>query len=174
MVGIPNQVDPKASEIMSQMSVEHWDKPMKEFLQITGDMLQKLLLAQIDDVFGAWKQTALYAEVTSIVKGFLSRALIAQREAASRVYRLENSKPITYNDTALEQARNAALDVIRARRRETRITRYLDEREAKTGRVTSGQDRLKKVATVNDEQLGLDPYRYEIELMGVCQSLNSP
>ena len=162
MVGIPNQVDPKVTERMSQMSVEHWDKPMKEFLQTTGDMLQNLMLAQIDDVFGAWKQTALYTEVTSIVNGFLSRALIAQREAAARVYRLENLKPITYNSSAVNQAMVKALEVILEKRRESRVGKFLREQEAK-----AGQDRSKKLATVTDAQLGDDPYKQEIEVMGV-------
>jgi len=162
VAGIPNQVDPKVIERMSQMSVEHWDKPMKEFLQATEDMLQNLLLSQLDDIFGAWKQTALFTEVTSIVNGFLSRALIVQREAAGRVYRLENVKPITYNGTALQQAKTEALEVIQEKRRETRVTKLLKEQEAKTG-----QDRSKKVTTATDAQLGEDPYRQEIEVMGV-------
>lgn len=162
MAGIPNQVDPKVIERMSQMAVEHWDKPMKEFLQTTGDMLQNLILAQIDDVFGAWKQTALFTEVTSIVNGFLSRALVAQREAAGRVYRLENLKPITYNVAALNQATMKALEVIQEKRREVRVAGFLREQEAKTG-----QDRSKKVTIVTDAQLGDDPYKQEIEVMGV-------
>lgn len=167
VAGIPNQVDPKAIERMSKMSVEHWDKPLEELLQTTGDMLQNLILAQVDDIFGAWKETALYAEVISIVNGFLNRALIAQRDAAVRMYRLDTVKPITYNGPAVEQAREKALGVIRARRREARIARYLDEQEAKTGRVTTGQDRLKKVATITDAQLGVDPYQQEVGVMGV-------
>ena len=170
VAGIPNQVDPKAIERMSQMSVEHWDKPIKEFMQATGNMLQNFMLKTLEDVFGAWKQTALYAEVTAIVNGFLSQALNAQRDAASRVYRLELYKPITYNGAALDEAKEKALLVIRGRRREARIARFLDEQEAKTGRLTSGQERLKRVATVTDIQLGADPYQQEIDVMGVCSS----
>lgn len=163
MAGIPHQVDPKVIERMSQMSVQHWDKPLKEFLQTTGDMLQNLMLAQLDDVFGAWKQTALFTEVTSIVNGFLNRALIAQRKAANRVYRLEHAKPITYNGTALDQAKMKALEVIQERRRETRVAKFLQQQEAKTG-----QERSKKPPTVTDEQLGDDTFKQEIEAMGVC------
>jgi len=173
VAGIPNQVDPKAIERMSQMSVEHWDKPMKDFMQSTGDMLQKLVLSRLDDVFGAWKQTALFTEATAIVNGFLSLALTAQREAAERVYRLENFKPITYNGAALDQAKEAALSVIRARRRYALIGSYLDEKEAKSGRATSGQDRQKKMATVTDVQIGIDPYHQEVDAMGVCYSYSS-
>lgn len=155
---------------MSRMSVEHWDKPMREFLQATGDMLQKLILSRLDDVFGAWKQTALFTEATGITNAFLSQALAAQREAAERVYQLETFKPITYNGPALEQARQAALSAIQARRRDARINRFLEEQEGKNGRVTAGPDRVKKVATVTDAQIGVDPYHQEVDAMGVCDS----
>ncbi|KAI9876220.1 MAG: hypothetical protein M1830_007009, partial [Pleopsidium flavum] len=169
VAGIPNQVEPKAIERMSQMSVEHWDKPMKEFMQITGNKLQKLILDRLEDVFGAWKQTALFTEATAIVNGFLSQALTAQREAAERVYRLENFKPMTYNGAALDQAREAALPDIRARRRDARIARYLEEQESRSGRVTSGSDRQKKLATITDVHIGVDPYHQEVDVIGTVR-----
>ncbi len=171
VAGIPNQVDPKVVERMSQLSVKHWERPMNDFLQTTGDMLRKLILEQLDDAFGAWRQTALYAEATTIVNEFLDIALGAQREAACRVYNLEHYKPITYNGAALEDAKQKALVIIQGRRRDARISKYLDEQEVKTGRPTTGVERQKKMASVTDAQLGVDPYHQEVDVMGVCQSL---
>lgn len=170
VAGIPNQVDPKAIERMTQMSVQHWNQPMNEFVRLTGEMLQELILGKVESVFGSWRQTPLVTEVTRIVKDYLSQTLSAQRDAAARAYRREVAKPMTFNAAGLDQARQEALKTIRAKRRDSRVKAFLDDQDRNSGRQSTEQERTKKAAAVTDAQLGADPYWQELDVMGVISA----
>lgn len=172
VAGIPNQVHPKAIERMCTMSVQHWDKPLAEFLRLTGDMVLVVLTDGLDKVFGKWKQTKLYAEAGAIIDAFVAKALTEQRTAAQRSLMLEMSKPMTLNSEAQSVACGDALAKLEEARWEVRSTIWADEQERKSGRSASGQGKHDKGAKAIEAQIGPDPFNQEIRTMAVSNSLS--
>ncbi|SLM36997.1 P-loop containing nucleoside triphosphate hydrolase [Lasallia pustulata] len=169
VAGIPNQVHPKAIERMCTMSVQHWDKPLAEFLRLTGDMVLVVLTDGLDKVFGKWKQTKLYAEAGAIIDAFVAKALTEQRTAAQRSLMLEMSKPMTLNSEAQSVACGDALAKLEEARWEVRSTIWADEQERKSGRSASGQGKHDKGAKAIEAQIGPDPFNQEIRTMAIVR-----
>ncbi|KAI9672960.1 MAG: hypothetical protein M1817_003124 [Caeruleum heppii] len=167
--GIPGQVDPKAIDRLSRNGVSHWGAPLDDFLDKTVEVLREQIFDRLSDVFSPWRQTGLYVETTSVINVFLDSLCNAQRNAAHRVLYLEQCKPMTLNEDALEAARKEALEFIQAKRREYRVNVYIDNQEAKGVRGTEGQERLNKAAKITDAQIGPDPFAKEVEVVATVR-----
>ncbi|KAI9818928.1 MAG: hypothetical protein M1827_007749 [Pycnora praestabilis] len=169
VAGIPDQVDPKAIVRMCQAGVEHWDKPMTEFLQSTGGMLRTMVSERFTASFGTLKHTALFTEASDIINGFINGILEEQRQAAQRAYQLEVSSPLTMNKKALSHEREQAAKTILKKRRNVRIAAYFDALEARTGKVITELERIKKMPAMTDELLGPDPFSKELDVMSTVR-----
>ena len=166
-IGLPGQIGPKATERMSQLSAQHWDRPLKSFLDQTENLCAELISERLNSIFGPWKQTLLFSQAQEFCGIFLQNAMKDQRDAANRALRLELYKPLTYNHEAMDQAREKATVYLQKKRREFRANEFLDEHEAGTNKPTSGQVRVEKALKVTDAMLGPDPYNQEVNAMGV-------
>ena len=173
VAGIPNQVHPKAIERMCTMSVAHWEKPLAEFLRLTGEMLLGIFIDCLDKIFGKSKQTKLYAEAREIIHAFVAKALMEQRTAAHRSLMLETTKPMTLNTEAQSVARADALATLEEARWEARSSTWSDEQERKTGRSASGQGKHEKPLKAMEAQIGADPFNQEVQTMAVRADLPS-
>ena len=173
VAGVPNQVHPKAIERMCTMSVAHWEKPLVEFLRLTGEMVLGVFMDSLDETFGKWKQTKLYAEARAIIHAFVAKALMEQRTAAHRSLMLETTKPMTLNTEAQSVARADALATLEEARWEARSSTWSDEQECKIGRSASGQGKHEKPSKAMEAQIGADPFNQEVQTMAVRADLPS-
>ena len=173
-IGLPGQLDPKATDRMSKLSAVNWSKPLSQFLDRTENMCQDLISDRLRSTFGSFRSTLLYREARRICDSFIEELMLQQREKAARALSLELYKPITYDAEALEQAREKALVLMRNKHRYHRAECYLIEQERKSGKITSAQARLERpwlerISKVTDEQVGSDPYSQEIYAMATVR-----
>lgn len=166
-IGLPNQIDPKATERMIVMSMSHWEEPVNDFLDGTKVLCQDMVAEQVQKVFGKYAKTLFHDRVNQICGLFFEQVMPRQREIAMQALKWEMAKPETFNDEALGLAEAKALTLLQTKRRENRAGAYLDEQEAMTGKPTTGQTRIEKISKISDAQLGPDEYENEIKAMSV-------
>lgn len=157
-VGLPGQIDPRATERMIRISQDSWDQPLSQFLDQTEELCRNMIMEKIIQVFGEWRQTGLFTQILEICNKFLDKRMGQQRQAAERARMLELHKPMTLNSEALKVLCDNAKAEIKASRREVRVTELVERLEAKNIKATSA---------ATDAQLGPDPYSKEVELIGV-------
>lgn len=169
-VGLPGQIDPRVSERMSRMSMEHWDDLLTRFLDATLSMCEQLISNRILEGFSVSQQTPLYDTIVHACGAFLNRAMEEQRIAAKRSLARELHKAMTLDEGGMIHARNKALEDLRAHRLTNRLTALVNEQEAQTGKATSGQARKDKIAKMSAGKLDPDPFDQEILAMAVSIS----
>ncbi|PYH78166.1 Dynamin family protein [Aspergillus uvarum CBS 121591] len=169
---LPDQIDPKAIEILNQRSVEHWKVPLMIFLDESHDLVKKILLEQIDEVFVQYQRTNLYREIRRIVEQYLQKLHQQHIDWAEEVYEMEHNKPFTMNRIALEQAKNHGFSVLVRARNSGRYGMYQD----RIGRYPEGDIRrdneLKSMIEKPqelEEILGPDQYLPEMRIMAYAR-----
>lgn len=168
VAGIPGLVNPKAIEAMNKLSVEHWKLPMKEFLTVTRQMLQVVLLQQLDNVFAHYQQTALYLELRRIIVRFLDEAYELHCVHAEENYHIEHSKPFTMATQQLENAHEYCLSALKSRRRIGRVNLFLELQQALNEQEEMEDDAKRAAAAkVTDDDIGPDDFAKEVEIMAV-------
>ena len=166
-VGLPGQIDPKATERMIKMSMEHWNAPVNQFLMSTRILCQDLIADQVHKVFGHRQHTLYYDTILEICRIFFEGAYAAQHKIAEQILGWEQLKPSTLNDEAMNVACEKARHMIRAHRHSTQARIFVEEQEKKVGRSTEGQARADKIAKITESQLPPEPYLLEIAAMSV-------
>lgn len=161
------EVDPKAVDHLILKTFEHWDAPMKKFLDDTESALRDNIHKALEEVFRQWRTTDLYKESYRIIMTFLATHMESQRkDVAERSLRLERFKPITWNSEAMEANRREELGIFENARYEARAHAYYDEQDARTGRATSQQERHRKIVSGQARaEIGVDPYQREVDVM---------
>ena len=163
-------MNPKAIEKMNSMSVEHWKHPMQEFLTVTHEMLEVVLLQQLDTVFSHYKQTGLYSELRRVLKEFLHHASNEHCRHADENYNIEHAKPFTMATDALEMACGNILIELKDRRNGGRVNTFLDQKQAldpEAGELSDGS-RKTAAAKLTEADIGPDEFAKEVEIMAVC------
>lgn len=169
-ISIPGETDPKATELMIQLSMAHWEEPVDQYISRTGELCRKMIDERVLSVFGRHQNTQFYSELTDVCGAFLTSAIDNQLKIVKQILSWELKKPKTLNKEAIEVARDKAVEYLRKKRRECLAKAWLDQEEERTGKQTTGQMRLDKMAKVTDAQLGPDLYSLEIKAMGVSQA----
>ncbi|KAI9773011.1 MAG: hypothetical protein M1835_006215 [Candelina submexicana] len=167
--GNPLHVDPKAADRLSMASLGHWNTVLVELLDTTDQKLRDLVDRCLIDIFGIYKQTKLFTELSALCDSFLKDLMGEQRKVCQRVYDLEVFKVFALNEPALVNYRAAALADLSEARRVTRTNIYLDDQEAKLGKPTTGQEREVKILKVTDAQIGPDPFAKEVDVMSIVR-----
>ncbi|MCJ1397446.1 hypothetical protein MMC11_000639 [Xylographa trunciseda] len=162
---LPGQIPPQAIERMSRMSMDHWGGLLNRFLIDTRRLIENLVLSCVRANFSIWKKTPLFDEIHEFCKDFLSSAMEEQRVISSRCLAMELNKAMTFDEEALKQARGKALGVLQKARLKHRATVYINEQEALMGKPFAPQVREDKIARVNEDKLGTDPFDQEIQAM---------
>ncbi len=172
-IGLPNEIDPSATQRIVKLSTEVWEKPLERFLNRTERLCQDMFKEQINGCFGCWRSTAMYAQIVSICEEFLKEAIAFQRQAAARVLQLEMFVPTALNTDVLGHAGQKAKLEILTERRAYLVEEYVENNittlPSKSGRGNNGHGFRNELLLqkVTDEQLGPDPYSREICFMGV-------
>lgn len=168
-IGLPGQIDPKATERMIKMSVSVWDEPLKDFLSSSITMCESLVSQQVKIALAKWQQTRLYSQAVDICGKFFDRVANQLRRVAASIYERELRKPVMFNREALTASNEKALLALKARRRDFLATKFLDENIDRT--PTNGQAKTDRLSKVTDAQIGPDPYGQEVLAMSVSTPL---
>ncbi|KAH2284604.1 hypothetical protein KXW02_002365 [Aspergillus fumigatus] len=164
--GIPDQTDPKAVEVMNQLSVEHWDKPMEVFLGATHQLVRDMMMRQLKDVFRPYYQTSLYRELKRIIDNYLQTLRKEHFRHAQENYNIEHNKPFTMAISALEQATENAYKYLKARRHEARSHCFLDLQ----GKIPRGDPRRDaEIKKLTAAELGPDGFVQELKMMATTR-----
>ena len=165
-IGLPNEIDPRATQFMIKDSVKGWQTPTQSFLDSTLALCQNTVFEQVQRTFTEWNNTTFYTRVTEICDAFLNRVMTEQSENVARFLKYETQKPVTLNVEAITDASEKALVMLQQKRREQRILAYIDQQDA-ADRTSSRLSRSDRVAKVSDAQLGPDPYSREVLAISV-------
>ncbi|PWY82262.1 hypothetical protein BO83DRAFT_374785 [Aspergillus eucalypticola CBS 122712] len=164
--GLPDQTDPKAIEIMNQMSVKHWYDPLSVFLVATYRLVREMLHKQLDEVFLQYHQTGLYRELKRIIESFLYKLRAAHFEHAQENFSIEYNKPFTMALSALDQSIKSAYSFLAERRRVARAGSYLDAQ----GKYPRGDARREaELRKLTDAELGRDQFSQELTMMATSR-----
>lgn len=163
--GIPDQTDPKAIEIMNQLSVVHWHVPMDVFLDATHRLVREMLLRQLEGVFVQYYQTSLFREVKRIILSYLHDLRREHFEHAKENYNIEWNKPFTMATTELDLATKTAHAYFSKRRHEARAKNYLKLQGKLPEDRRPQEAELRKLTTA---ELGPDSFSQEMKMMAVC------
>ncbi|OJJ45477.1 hypothetical protein ASPZODRAFT_99591 [Penicilliopsis zonata CBS 506.65] len=164
--GIPDQTDPKAIEIMNQMSVKHWDKPMLAFLGASHKLVLNMLMKQIDEVFRDYHQTSLYRELKLIIEKYLQKLRKDHLLHAQENYKIECHKPFTMATSALETATRAAYSYLWNRRHLARANKYIEMQGKYAADNPRREAEMKKLT---DAELGPDMFAQEVKMMATTR-----
>ncbi|KAL4895219.1 P-loop containing nucleoside triphosphate hydrolase protein [Aspergillus ambiguus] len=163
--GIPDQADPKAVEILCQLSVAHWYEPMDIFLEATHKLVRQVLVAQLKVVFKDYYQTSLYRELKRIITGYLTALEGEHLRHAQEIYQIEYNKPFTMAMTILEKTTKEAQKLLQDRRRDARVISYLKMQ----GRVLKDDNRREAEIQKVIGELGPDCYAQEVRMMAATR-----
>ncbi|PGH13317.1 hypothetical protein AJ79_03733 [Helicocarpus griseus UAMH5409] len=158
--GVPGLVNPFAVETMNKRSVMHWDQPMEEFLAATYDLMQCFLLEKLDQIFSTYQRTALYGKLMDIILSFLRRLKHEHMLFTTESYQVERTKPFTLAKATFQRAQKEAHDVLKAKRQQCRVARFLEER----GDTINGKK------DITDAEMGEDEFSREIEIMAASRA----
>ena len=169
-VGLPGQIDPKATKRMIHFSVNVWAEPLEEFLESSLKMCQSLISNRMTAAFSTWQQTLLQIRSQEICAAFFDRVAGQLQAIVGDIYKRELSKPMMLDKEAVNTANEKALAMLVSRRRDHRALKYLEEHEIAIERTPNRQNKAERLAKVTDAQLGPDPYAQEVLAMSVSRS----
>ena len=165
-IGPTEQVDPRATDQMILLSLQHWEKLLNWFMNKTDTVCRDLIHSQLSKTFGCWQQTSIFTRLLDICNSFFSEHMTQQRHFGERALYLETYKPVALNSMAMQTATHKARLYIQSRRRVWRAEDLLDSQEDKRAKKTQ-MTREERIEKITDDQLGPDPYQKEVEQMGV-------
>lgn len=172
--GVPNQTHPKATEEMIQLSIAHWNVPLDQFLSATERLCETMVFERVQSVFGERQGTLFFEQIRGHCEAFFKEAFAQQRQLANRILNWELAKPQTLNEEAMSIARDKAFKLLQEHRRKAMAYELICEQELKSGKSTTGQTRMDKVARVNESQLKPEVYGQELHAMSVRSSYPLP
>ena len=168
--GVPNQTHPKATEEMIGLSIAHWHVPLDQFLRATEQLCESMVFERVHSIFGGRQGTQFFEQIISHCEVFFKDVFAQQRQVAKRILSWELAKPQTLNEEAMSIARDKALKILQEHRRKAMAYELICEQEQKSGKLTTGQTRMDKVARVNESQLKPEVYGQELHAMSVRSS----
>ena len=165
-IGLPGQIDPKATDRMIKISMAHWEKPLEQFLNRTGELCRALIVERVTDAFENWVQTPFYAQMLALCESFFDEVLHQQRQLARRILDWELTRPMTFDEEGMRSATQKALSDIQKKQFNARANIWLEKQE-RNGKVSTGSNRVDKLSKITEAQIGPDPYAQEVIAMGV-------
>ena len=142
--GIPDTVDATAIHDLCFESIEHWEAPMRLFLNKTEKMVKALLVDLVKDVFSDYHRTALMGKVKSIVTKLCDQVQKEEHILAARFYECERVRQATLDIESHRTAEEEALKRLKVMYVVQPINDSLTETEPEN-KKTEGSDRAKIV-----------------------------
>ena len=160
---IPNQIAPQAIEMMNELSVEHWESPVREFMKHVEDLVKQEVVHLAAEIFHDYQNTQMYHECTNLITNFLDEACRDQLAEGIKAYRMEHSHPLTLDKERLAKGKQEALERLKIVREKFRL-----KLAEATARGADGAAKG-KAKSAKKEELSLepDPFETHIEIMAV-------
>ncbi|KAL8720623.1 MAG: hypothetical protein Q9181_007883 [Wetmoreana brouardii] len=163
-IGLPNQIDPKATKRMIAESLSLWDPPLDELLEFTNRTCLALILDQASSVFGAWNGTQFFDLALEVCRSFFEETFDKQVASAKRMLHIERQMALTLHEDSMRAASEQAFAKLDGACRIERAKAYLMRHDAWD---EDANDRTKadKLAKVTDAQLGANPFIHELRAL---------
>lgn len=163
-MGAIHHINPRITEDMNKTSLEHWDKPMKVFLDCTYQLVNDMIITQIKRVFLQYSHAGVHERLLLSAKSFLSAVQLEHYQTAIATYNIEKNQPFTMAQSWLVRAQEEAFQSLVEQRRFKRAmcllkleNRLPDRNEARQAAIQS----------VSDQEIGPDEYSKEVKMMAV-------
>ncbi len=166
-VGLPNQIDPKATQKMIKESLVGWEEPLKELLRFTEQVCRAMILQRAANAFGLWRGTQFYEVVEETCKNFFEEKLNQQVVWAERILLIERQEAVTLHKATMSIARDQALKKLKMACRNARAKAFLDAKNPGWDNNLDEQAIVEKIEKVSENDVGPNPYTHEIRALAV-------
>lgn len=172
-IGHPAVVDIRTYNELILQSVNPWNDVLKVFIEETFTMVQKQVFSILHKHLGMYEQTELYKAASRHLNDFLAKYQDEQRKSLQYLYDLEHYNSFTMNKPSVDNFEAKELELLKASRRLARATAFVEHQirvdpKKKFPADISKEDRdkaiKKRIIDIKDEQLGVDPFKHEIEV----------
>ncbi|KAL4943649.1 hypothetical protein BDV06DRAFT_221004 [Aspergillus oleicola] len=160
--GIPQQINPKALEVMDKMSVQHWNGPMMAFINASHKLVSQILLKEVKNCFVQYQQTELYRQLRKIIEFYLQELRAEHVEHAGEIYQIEYNKPFTMENSTLVRAIEDAQKLLETNRLDARKRCYLKLMNRWPDDVSRRENEMRKIGVA---ELGVDRFAQELKIM---------
>lgn len=168
-VGLPNQIDPKATQKMIKESLVGWEEPLKELLRFTEQVCRAMILQRAANAFGIWRGTQFYEVVEETCKTFFEEKLDQQVVWAERILLIERQEAVTLHKATMSIARDQALKKLKIACRNARAKAFLDAKIPGWDNNLEEQVIMEKIEKVSESDVGPNPYTHEIRALAVSR-----
>lgn len=157
---MPNHVGPKAYDIMYQLSIKHWSKISKVFVNAVYDHVDEILAAAVDEELSQYKQTELYRNLHGMIKQFMDQIREEQLEDIMKFDEIQYCCPLTRAQEKRDEEIKKAFKALKCNREKSRARCYL-----RLDRQPVDDESL--LNNVVETKLGPDPFGQEVEMVAV-------
>ncbi|KAL8688245.1 MAG: hypothetical protein Q9218_005797 [Villophora microphyllina] len=163
-VGLPNQIDPKATKRMIEDSLSLWDKPLDELLRFTKEACLALVLHRAASVFAPWDGTQLYDLVMDVCQSFFGDIFAKQTASAKRFLEKERQKALTVHEGIMRASSEKEFAILETVCRNEQAKAYLKKKNAWDEDMDQ-RSKDKKLKEVIDNVLGPNPHVLELRTL---------
>ncbi|KAL8799589.1 MAG: hypothetical protein Q9182_005765 [Xanthomendoza sp. 2 TL-2023] len=164
-IGLPNQVDPRATKRMITYSLSHWDEPLEAFLNFTSHSCRTMILERASSVFSLWQGTRCFDLTLEICYSFFDERMEKQMSSARRILAIERQAALTLHEDAMRTASERALVTLGHACRNEHAKALLMKQDPEWDKNLSDRARNDKISKVDDAQLGPNPFTNELRAM---------
>ncbi|KAL8763297.1 MAG: hypothetical protein Q9184_000853 [Pyrenodesmia sp. 2 TL-2023] len=161
-IGLPNQIDPKATKRMIKDSLTGWDEPLKDLLRFTEHTVIAMILERAASVFGIWRGTQFFELLEEICRSFFEQRLNEQIRWAERVLTVERQQALTLHEDTMRTASEKAFTTLDKACRNERVKAFLYHKDPAWDDNLSDSAKIDRIMKVSDAQLGPNPYLHEL------------
>lgn len=170
-IGLPNQIDPKATKRMIEESLSLWDGPLDELLAFTKEACLALILDRASSVFAQWHGTQIFELLQNGCEQFFEESFVKQKASAKRFLFKERYRSLTVHEDAMRASSEKAFETLETVCRNEQAKAYLIKKNA-WDEDLDARIKEKKLKEVTDTVLG--PNQYVLELRALSVSTASP
>ncbi|KAL8869003.1 MAG: hypothetical protein Q9174_004598 [Haloplaca sp. 1 TL-2023] len=164
-VGLPNQIDPRATERMIRASLTKWDEPLDQLLSFTSEVCLNLILERATIAFSIWTGTEFFDVALEVCRSFLQEAFEAQKASAKKALAKERRKALTLHEDAMRAASERSYVTLESAHRNGRAMALLSKNEPGWDKDLDERAKQAKLAKVTDAQLGPNAYVHELRAL---------
>ncbi|KAL8839189.1 MAG: hypothetical protein Q9170_001838 [Blastenia crenularia] len=164
-IGLPNQVDPKATKKMIKASLAGWDDPMKELLDFAKHTCIAMILERAAKVFGTFRGTQLFKLTEEICNSFFEDEFEKQVRFVQSVLEVERQLASTLHAHTMRAASERAYTTLDDACRKERLRAFLNKTDPGWDENPNDRAKADKMSKVTDAQLGPNPYVHELRVI---------
>ncbi|KAL8767095.1 MAG: hypothetical protein Q9209_006322 [Squamulea sp. 1 TL-2023] len=164
-IGLPNQIDPKATKRMIRDSLSHWDEPLEELLSFTSQTCLAMILERASSVFSLWQGTRCYELLLELCQSFFQEKFKIQATSAKRILDKERHSALTLHEDAMRTASDEALIALENACRNERAKAFLAKQDPEWDNGLTDRAKVERISKVTEAQLGGNPFVQELRAL---------